>query len=160
MNIKIRLTNRYDYELLIYPFNDGCHPEADKATRVARKEGSGELSLANGECGVIAIPGMGDLLVQFMGQQRLENIHDRHCETPSDFDKFEQMALLRYKTTELYWRFPSTDDDAELQLSINELGTVCLDKVLSGEARQVSLPEFFIPPVFCPHGPEGEVEAT
>ncbi|KJZ04302.1 hypothetical protein [Pseudoalteromonas piscicida] len=148
MNIKINLTNRYDFELLIYPFNGGNYPSANDAQKVAQKEGEGEIVVKSGECGVVDIPGMGSLLIQFLGEQRLESIHDRFCENPSDFDKYEQMALLRYKTTELYWRFPTSEDDAQLQLSVNELGTVCLDKVLTGEALKVSLPEFFIPPVF------------
>ncbi|MEM5552836.1 hypothetical protein WNY63_19110 [Pseudoalteromonas neustonica] len=158
MNIKIGLTNRYGYELIAYPFNGGACP--DNGEKIAPLEGKGELTIASGENAIIDVPGMGSLLVQFLGEQKLENFHDRACESPSEFDQYEQMALLRYKTTELYWRFPSSDD-AQLELSVNDIGTVCLDKVLSGEARRVSLPEFFIPPVFLPSGvdePESQAE--
>ncbi|QTH70737.1 hypothetical protein [Pseudoalteromonas xiamenensis] len=154
MNIKINLTNRYDYELLIYPFNNGSYPSANDAQQVAPKEGIGELVVKSGQSSIVDIPGMGQLLVQFLGEQRLESIHDRFCENPCDFDKYDQMALLRYKTTELYWRFPTSEEDAQLQLSVNDLGTICLDKVIDGEARKVSLPEFFIPPVFSAGAPE------
>ncbi|MCG7534315.1 hypothetical protein [Pseudoalteromonas sp. OOF1S-7] len=158
MNIKINLTNRYGYELAVHPYNGGAFPEG-QGERIAQKEGKGVITLASGENSILIIPGMDSLLIQFMGNQRLENIHERFRDTPDEFDQYEQMALLRYKTTELYWRFPG-DDDAALELSINDIGTVCLDKVLTGEVRQVSLPEFFIPPVFCDHGPEGVVEAV
>jgi|TARA_B100001063_G_C16769178_1_gene560489 hypothetical protein len=150
MNIKIGLTNRYGYELIAYPFNGGAYPQSGE--RIAPLEGKGEVVVASGESVIIDVPGIGALLVQFLGVQKLENLHDKHCETPSEFDKYEQMALLRYKTTELYWRFASSDDAAQLELSVNDIGTVCLDKVLSGEARRISLPEFFIPPVFLPDG--------
>ncbi|WP_105167636.1 hypothetical protein [Pseudoalteromonas sp. T1lg23B] len=158
MNIKVNLTNRYEYELLVYPYDNGNYPDISKAQKVAPKDGSAELSIKSGQSQIVEIPGMGSLLVQFLGEQRLESCHDRFCENPSDFDKYQQMALLRYKTTELYWRFPTSDEAAELQLSVNDLGTVCLDKVVSGEARQVSLPEFFIPPVFNVGLPEESKE--
>lgn len=161
MNIKINITNRYEYDVAHYPYNSGTYPNADSPKELIPKGGNqSSLTMASGESSILDIPGMGTLLVQFLGEQKLEDCHDRFCENPSDFDRFEQMVLLRYKVTELYWRFPTTDTAAELELSINDIGTVCLDKVLSGEARRVSLPEFFIPPVSFDHTPEGTNEVA
>ncbi|MEJ2669541.1 MAG: hypothetical protein P8104_05860 [Gammaproteobacteria bacterium] len=159
MKIKITISNQYAYDVGFYPFGDGLYPDANShCERISRLEGQGAFTVDSGECSILDIPGMGSLLVQFLGKQKLENCHDRFCENPSDFDQYEQMALLRYKTTEIYWRFPTADDAAEMELRINDVGTVCLDKVLSGEARRVSLPEFFIPPVSCRSLPEGTQE--
>ncbi|MCO7188989.1 MULTISPECIES: hypothetical protein [unclassified Pseudoalteromonas] len=154
MNIKINLTNRYGYDLALYPYDGGANLSGE-GQRIAKLEGTGELVVAQGESSILEVPGMGSLLVQFLGEQKLEDCHERFCDSPSEFDQYEMMALLRYKTTELYWRFPKEDSDAALDISINDIGTVCLDKVLSGEARRVQLPEFFIPPVFTAHLPEG-----
>ncbi|PCK32786.1 hypothetical protein [Pseudoalteromonas piscicida] len=161
MNIKINLTNRYGYDLMLYPYNCGAVPKGE-GQNICKLEGTGEMTVAQGESGILDIPGMGSLLVQFLGKQKLEDCHERFCDSPSEFDQYEQMALLRYKTNELYWRFPAPTNDApaELNISINDIGTICLDKVLSGEARRVQLPEFFIPPVFTPHLPEGNPEET
>ncbi|TMP38477.1 hypothetical protein [Pseudoalteromonas rubra] len=154
MNIKINLTNRYGYDLTLFPYNGGALPSGE-GQRIAKVEGTGEIVVAQGECSILEVPGMGSLLVQFLGEQKLVDCHERFCDSPSEFDGYPLMALLRYKTTELYWRFSDSDDPAELNVSINDIGTICLDKVLSGEARRVQLPEFFIPPVFTPHLPEG-----
>ncbi|WP_440055531.1 hypothetical protein ACSLBF_05150 [Pseudoalteromonas sp. T1lg65] len=159
MNIKINLTNCFEYELLVHPYEDGKLPDPSRAQKVAPKEGRSELVIQRGQSQIVDVPGMGSLLVQYLGEQKLESCHDRFCEDPSNFDKYEQMALLRYKTTELYWRFPTSTEDAELNLSVNDLGTICLDKVMSGEARQVSLPELFIPPVFNPGLPQQSKES-
>lgn len=56
--------------------------------------------------------------------------------------------MISYKTTELYWRFPTSDESPSLEISINDIGTVCCNKTSVGSIRQVSIPELFIPPAF------------
>lgn len=154
MNIKINLTNCYSYDLALYPYDGGVRPKGE-GQRIAKVEGTGEIIVAQGESSILEVPGMGSLLIQFLGDDKLVDCHERFCDSPNEFDEYPLMALLRYKTTELYWRFPKGDTDAALDISINDIGTVCLDKVLTGEARRVQLPEFFITPVFTDHLPEG-----
>ncbi|WP_432451967.1 hypothetical protein ACRRS0_13055 [Agarivorans sp. QJM3NY_29] len=157
MKIKVNVTNHYLYQLAILPYNHGLLPDSiqlSETERIAKSKGTGSFQVLSGEATIVFVPGMGELLIHFLGQQKIENCHDKFTETFSDFDHYQQMVLLRYKTTELYWRFPSAESDAELDISVNELGTLCLDKVHHGEARKISLPEFFIPPVFLVDLPE------
>ncbi|WP_419148720.1 hypothetical protein [Pseudoalteromonas 'SMAR'] len=148
MKIHVNITNQYGYDIAIYSYNNGALPSHEKAEIVGNSEGQGSLSVERSESGIIDIPGMGSVLVQFMGEQKLSEYHDKFCENPDEFDKCEQMVLIRYKTSELYWRFASASVDPEVTLSVNDVGTVCLGKVSTGEVRQVALPELFIPPVF------------
>lgn len=148
MKINIDITNLYGYDIAVYQYNNGVLPSNDKAQIVDKTEGKGSLSVERSESGIIDIPGMGSVLVQFMGEQKLSEYHDKFCEHPDDFDKCEQMVLVRYKTSELYWRFPGSESCAEIALSVNDVGTLCLGKVTVGSVRQVALPELFVPPVF------------
>lgn len=148
MKININVTNRYGYDIAIYPYNNGALPNKEAGQVVSKLEGSGQLTVGTGESGVIEIPGMGSLVLMFLGEQKLANYHDKFCEQPDEFDQCEQMVLVRYKTTELYWRFSTSDKSPSLEISVNELGTVCFDKTSVGSIRQVSIPELFIPPVF------------
>lgn len=157
MNIKINLTNRYSFDLTHYEYNEGAVPSGTGQC-ITKTEGNGELSVKFGESAIVDIPGMGSLLIQFLGEQKLHDCHDKFCDSPSNFDKYPNMALLRFKTSEIYWRFPNQDTAAELNLSVNELGTVCLDKIHHGEVRKVQLPEFFIPPIFNPNLPQENLD--
>ncbi|MCF6437626.1 hypothetical protein [Pseudoalteromonas sp. MMG022] len=148
MKINVDITNQYGYDIAVYPYNNGALPSNDKAEIVGKSEGKGSLSVERSESGIIDIPGMGSVLVQFMGEQKLSEYHDKFCEHPDDFDKCEQMVLIRYKTSELYWRFPSSAENAQVTLTVNDVGTVCLGKTSTGSVRQVALPELFVPPVF------------
>jgi len=56
--------------------------------------------------------------------------------------------MISYKTTELYWRFPTYDESPSLEININDLSTVCCNKTFVASIRQVSIPELFIPPAF------------
>ncbi len=148
MKIKIELTNNYGYDLAAYPYNDGAVPSPESAQTIAKLEGKGELIVERGQSAILKVPGMGSVLVQFLGEQRLSEYHDKFCEQPDEFDQYEQMVLIRYKTSELYWRFSSDIDGAFIQLNVNDVGTVCLGKTSSGHIRQIALPELFIPPAF------------
>ncbi|TMN33748.1 hypothetical protein [Pseudoalteromonas sp. S2755] len=161
MKIKIELTNNYGYDLAAYPYNNGALPSPESSETIAKLEGKGELVVERGESAILTVPGMGSLLVQFMGEQKLSEYHDKFCEHPDDFDQCEQMVLIRYKTSELYWRFPSSAEIAQVTLQVNDVGTVCLGKVSTGGVRQVALPELFVPPVFSVNPmaePQGEAE--
>ncbi|EOU2461252.1 hypothetical protein ACNTOD_000132 [Vibrio navarrensis] len=148
MKINVEITNRYGYNLAIHPYNHGVVPTSESAEIIGKVEGTGALSVERSESAIIDIPGMGSLLIQFMGEQKLSEYHDKFCEHPDEFDRCEQMVLIRYKTSELYWRFFSSESNADIALSVNEVGTVCLGKVSVGSVRQVALPELFVPPVF------------
>lgn len=148
MKINISVTNQYGYDIAVYPYSNGALPSKEVDKVVAKLGGCGELTIESGESGVVDIPGMGSLVLIFLGEQKLANYHDRFCEQQDDFDLYEQMILVRYKTTELYWRFPTSDESPSLEIRLNDLGTVCFDKTSVGSIRQVSIPELFIPPVF------------
>ncbi|MCG7539195.1 hypothetical protein [Pseudoalteromonas sp. OF7H-1] len=148
MKIKIELTNNYGYDLATYPYNDGALPSPESAQTIGKLEGKGELIVERGQSAILTVPGMGSLLVQFLGEQRLSEYHDKFCEHPDEFDQCEQMVLVRYKTSELYWRFSSDVEEAFVQLGVNDVGTVCLGKTSVGHVRQIALPELFIPPSF------------
>ncbi|MCF7499772.1 hypothetical protein [Pseudoalteromonas sp. L1] len=151
MKIKIELTNNYGYDLAAYPYNDGAVPSPESAQTIAKLEGKGELIVERGQSAILKVPGMGSVLVQFLGEQRLSEYHDKFCEQPDEFDQYEQMVLIRYKTSELYWRFTTHPEHPSVNLGVNDVGTVCLGKVSSGSVRQVALPELFVPPVFSAH---------
>jgi len=151
MKINIEITNQYGYDIAIYPYNNGVLPSNDNAEVIAKLEGKGAFNVGRAESAIVDIPGMGSLLVQFMGEQKLSEYHDKFCEHPDEFDQCEQMVLIRYKTSELYWRFPSSSEEPEITLSVNDVGTVCMGKTSTGSVRQVALPELFIPPVFSVH---------
>jgi hypothetical protein len=148
MKINIEITNQYGYDIAVYPYNAGALPSNDNAQFINRLEGKGAFDVEQSESAIVDIPGMGSLLVQFMGKQKLSEYHDKFSENPDEFDCCEQMVLIRYKTSELYWRFPNDSDSPEVTLSVNDVGTVCLGNTSVGSVRQVALPELFIPPVF------------
>ena len=137
MKIHVNITNQYGYDIAIYPYNNGALPSHEKAEVVGNSEEQGSLSVERSESGIIDIPGMGSVLLQFMGEQKLSEYHDKFCEHPDEFDKCEQMVLIRYKTSELYWRFPSSAESAQVDLQVNDVGTVCLGKVSTGSVRQL-----------------------
>ncbi|MBD1581574.1 hypothetical protein [Pseudoalteromonas sp. S16_S37] len=151
MKINIEISNQYGYNIAVYPYNNGALPSSDNAEVISKLEGKGALNVGRAESAIVDIPGMGSLLVQFMGEQKLSEYHDKFCEHPDEFDQCEQMVLIRYKTSELYWRFPSSSDNPQVTLSVNDVGTVCVGKTSAGSIRQVALPELFIPPVFSVH---------
>jgi hypothetical protein len=161
MKINISVTNQYGYDIAVYPYNNGALPTKEAGVVVSKLEGRGELTVDSGESGVIEVPGMGSLVVMFLGKQKLESYHEKSSEQQGDFDQCEQMVLIRYKTTELYWRFPTSDESPSLEISINDLGTVCCNKTSVGSIRQVSISELFIPPVFSadPFAEQSEEES-
>lgn len=110
------------------------------------------------ESAIVDIPDMGSLLMQLLGEQKLLDCLDKFCDSPCEFDEYPYVAFLRFITSEIYWRFQHQDSAAELNLSINELGTVCLDKIRHGELRRVKLPEFFIPSIFNPDLPQENLD--
>ncbi|WMN59036.1 hypothetical protein NI389_12515 [Pseudoalteromonas xiamenensis] len=148
MKINIEITNQYGYDIAVYPYNLGALPSNDKAQIINRQEGRGDVDVEQSESAIVDIPGMGSLLIQFMGEQKFSEYHDKFCEQSDEFDQCGQMVLIRYKTSELYWRFPTSDDVGSVELIVNQVGTVCIGKVSKGSVRQISLQELFIPPVF------------
>ncbi|RZG00151.1 hypothetical protein EXT48_19025 [Pseudoalteromonas sp. CO348] len=160
MKIKIELTNNYGYDLAAYPYNDGALPSPESAQTIAKLEGKGELIVERGQSAILTVPGMGSLLVQFLGEQRLSEYHDKFCEQADEFDQCGQMVLIRYKTSELYWRFSTSDEVGSVELTVNQVGTVCIGKVSKGSVRQISLQELFIPPVFLVNPTEAMQEES
>ena len=160
MKININISNQFGYDLAVFPYNDGARPSNENGVVINKLEGSGEVSVERAQSSIIDIPGMGQLLVQFLGEQKLNEFHDKFAEVPDEFDKCDQMVLVRYKTSELYWRFPTSDDVSSLDLVVNKVGTVCIGKVSAGSVRQISLQELFIPPVFLVNPTEAMQEES
>ena len=56
----------------------------------------------------------------------------------------EQSVLLKCANKEAYWCFANEVETAELKMSVNLLCTVCIDSVIDGAVRAISLPGLYI----------------
>ncbi|MBB1396731.1 hypothetical protein [Pseudoalteromonas sp. SG44-8] len=147
MNVKISILNNYAYDLALVPYCNGTLPSlvpTDLVTVISRKEAREVVNVNSGECAILEIPGLNSVLIQHLGTDKLIDCHDRFCESPDEFDLYEQSVLLRCANKEVYWRFANEVETAELEISVNSLGTVCIDNVIDGAVRAISLPELYI----------------
>lgn len=145
MEIGINFKNEFVYAVANFPYNEGHYPNPENKDSYQIVETSGKhygYYVKAGESEIVEIPGMGSLLIQFLGESRLDDYHSK--EDAAAFDNYKCSTLIRYNSLELYWRFDYTGNP-QIEFTLNRYGTLELNRVNLGEVRTISIPQIILP---------------
>ena len=144
-NFNINLKNGYVYDIVYYINN------SDNRGFIPMNE-TYKVSLYNLQPLVLEVPGMGQILVQFLGEKVIAGLEEaayKSIQVEQDGEKHiitteshSHGAIVRYQNRELYCKFD--EHDITLDLEIDEYGSLSPIKISQGSYALINIPKISI----------------